>query len=268
MAALLYDIVPMSFVFAAKMLKGDVPMATVIDSEDQKKLVAHTAIDTLIAEGLIHSGMKIGLGTGSTVMPAVKHLAEYIEKGAIKDIAAVPTSFQTSIACEQFNIPIFSLSSGRINGTLDLTIDGADEIDVKKNLIKGGGAALLREKIIAYNSNLFVVIADESKRVKTLGVHFPLPIEIIPEARLSIMKSLASYGVSMIIRDGIRKKGPVITDNGNFIMDITWPANAKINPIKLESELNAVPGIIENGFFTQKTPRVFLSNADGIVEQF
>ena len=167
-----------------------------------------------------------------------------------------------------FNIPIFSLSSGRINGALDLTIDGADEIDAKKNLIKGGGAALLREKIIAYNSKLFVVIGDETKSVKMLGVHFPLPIEIVPEARLSIMKKLEGYGVSMIIRDGIRKKGPVITDNGNFIMDIKWPPNAKINPVKLESELNAIPGIIENGFFTQKPPRVFLSNSNGIVEEF
>lgn len=243
-------------------------MSKTISSEDQKILVAHTAIDKLIAEGLIHSGMKIGLGTGSTAMPAVKRLAEYIAKGTLKDIAAVPTSFQTSIACEEFNIPIFSLSSGRINGSLDLTIDGADEIDTKKNLIKGGGAALLREKIIAYNSAVFVVIADESKSVKTLGVNFPLPIEIVPEARLSIMKKLEAYGVSMIIRDGVRKKGPVITDNGNFIMDIKWSAHEKINPVKLESELNAIPGIIENGFFTQKTPRVFLSRASGIVEEF
>ena len=243
-------------------------MSNTISVEDQKILVARTAIDKLISEGLIYSGMKIGLGTGSTAMPAVKRLAEYIAKGKLKNIAAVPTSFQTSIACEEFNIPIFSLSSGRINGSLDLTIDGADEIDSKKNLTKGGGAALLREKIIAYNSELFVVIGDETKSVKTLGVNFPLPIEIVPEARLSIMKKLESYGVSMIIRDGIRKKGPVITDNGNFIMDIKWPANAKINPVKLESELNAIPGIFENGFFTQKPPRVFLSHSNGTVEEF
>lgn len=242
-------------------------MNNTMSIEDQKVLVAHTAIDTLIAEGVIHSGMKIGLGTGSTAMPAVKRLAEYIAKGTLKDIAAVPTSFQTSIACEELNIPIFSLSSGRINGALDVTIDGADEIDGKRNLIKGGGAALLKEKIIAYNSNLFAVIGDETKRVKNLGVAFPLPIEIVPEARLSIMKKLEVYGVSMILRDGVRKKGPVITDNGNFILDITWPANAKINPGKLEAELNAIPGVVENGFFTQKMPRVFLSNSNGIVEE-
>ena len=225
--------------------------------DDRKTLVAHAAIDTLIAEGAIHSGMKIGLGTGSTALPAVKRLAEYIAKGTLKDIAAVPTSFQTSIACEEFNIPIFSLSSGRINGSLELTIDGADEIDAKKNLTKGGGAALLQ----------IIVIADETKCVKTLGISFPLPIEIAPEARLSIMKRLEIYGVSMILRDGVRKKGPVITDNGNFILDITWPAHTKINPVKLESELNAIPGVIENGFFTQKKPRIFLSTESGSVTE-
>ena len=144
-------------------------MSNTISVEDQKILVAHTAIDKLISEGVIHSGMKIGLGTGSTAMPAVKRLAEYIAKEKLKNIVAVPTSFQTSIACEAFNIPIFSLSSGRISGSLDLTIDGADEIDPKKNLIKGGGAALLREKIIAYNSEQFVIIHSQSKLYRKLG---------------------------------------------------------------------------------------------------
>ncbi|MEL3905463.1 MAG: ribose-5-phosphate isomerase RpiA [Treponema sp.] len=242
-------------------------MTNTMASDDQKILVARTAIDTLISEGLIYSGMKIGLGTGSTAMPAVKRLAEHLAQGTLTNIAAVPTSFQTSIACEEFNIPIFSLSSGRINGHLDLTIDGADEIDSKKNLVKGGGAALLREKIIAYNSTHFIIIAEETKNVKTLGVRFPLPIEIVPDARLSIMKKLETYGVSMILRDGVRKKGPVITDNGNFILDVTWPQNEKINPAKLEGELNAIPGVVENGFFTQKTPRIFLSTSAGTIRE-
>lgn len=243
-------------------------MSNTISVEDQKILAAQTAIDRLISEGLIHSGMKIGLGTGSTAVHAVKRLAEYIAKGVLKDIAAVATSFQTSIICEECNIPLFSLSSRRINGCLDLTIDGADEIDAKKNLIKGGGAALLREKIVAYNSNLFVIIGDETKSVNTLGIRFPLPIEIVPEARLSIIKKLEeTYGVSTIIRDGVRKKGPVITDNGNFIVDVKWPANEKVDPVKLESELNAIPGVIENGFFTQKTPRVFLGRSNSAVEE-
>ncbi|MGP1455170.1 MAG: ribose-5-phosphate isomerase RpiA [Treponema sp.] len=242
-------------------------MSNTLSSDEQKKRVAQTAIDTLIGEKLIHSDMKIGLGTGSTALPAVKRLADYIANGTLQNIAAVPTSFQTSIACEELGIPIFSLSSGKINGHVELTIDGADEIDPKKNLIKGGGAALLREKIIAYNSDVFVVISDESKGVKMLGEHFPVPVEIVPEARLSIMHRLAQYGVSMVLREGVRKKGPVVTDNGNFILDIKWPAHEKINPVKWEQELNTIPGVIENGFFTQKTPRVFMCTTEGVVHE-
>ena len=108
-------------------------MSNTLSIDEQKKRVAQTAIDTLIGEKLIHSNMKIGLGTGSTAMPAVKRLADYIANGTLQNIAAVPTSFQTSIACEELGIPIFSLSSGKINGRVELTIDGADEIDPKKN---------------------------------------------------------------------------------------------------------------------------------------
>lgn len=242
-------------------------MSKIISTDEQKILVANHAVDTLVKEGVLRSGMKIGLGTGSTAMPAVKRLAEYIENGTLKDIAAVPTSFQTSLACEDYRIPVFSLTSARINGSLDLTIDGADEVDEDRYLVKGGGAALLKEKIIAYNSSYFVVIGDATKSVKQLGISFPLPIEIVPEARVSIIKRLESYGVAIVLRDGIRKKGPVITDNGNFILDITWPAGAAVNPAALEYELNTIPGVIENGFFTQKQPRVFLSTEDGSVKE-
>lgn len=117
-----------------------------ISKDGQKILAATTAIDSLIKEGKIFSGMKIGLGTGSTAMPAVKRLAQRIEDGTLKDIKAVATSFQTTLACEELGIPVYTLNDRAINGTLDLAIDGADEIDPDNNLIKGGGAALLREK--------------------------------------------------------------------------------------------------------------------------
>ncbi|MGP1576419.1 MAG: ribose-5-phosphate isomerase RpiA [Treponema sp.] len=243
-------------------------MSNVLSQDEQKTAVARAAVDTLIQEGYIYSGMKIGLGTGSTALPAVERLAEYSKNSTLHDIAAVPTSFQTAIACEKYGIPVYSLSAQRINGSLDLTIDGADEIDTNKNLIKGGGAALLREKIIAYNSTHFIVIGDHTKSVQKLGCAFPLPIEIVPEARVSIMNRLAQYGVSVTLREGIRKKGPVITDNGNFILDILWNAQADIQPRILEQELNTIPGVIENGFFTLKTPRVFLSEPDGTIRNF
>ena len=134
-----------------------------LSQNEQKVLVATTAIDTLFEKGLIFSGMKIGLGTGSTAMPAVKRLAELIQEGKIQNVKAVATSFQTTLACEELKIPVFSLSSSEIGGKLDLAIDGADEISADNHLIKGGGAAHLKEKLVEYNAEKLVIIADESK---------------------------------------------------------------------------------------------------------
>ena len=136
---------------------------------EQKELVAATAIDTLIKNKKIFSGMKIGLGTGSTAVPAVKHLAKRIADGTLKDIKAVVTSFGTQNLCEELEIPVYSMNDKIIGGHLDLAIDGADEVDPDNNVIKGGGAALLREKIVAYNSDQFVIVADSTKVVDSVG---------------------------------------------------------------------------------------------------
>ena len=124
---------------------------------EQKVLVANTAIDTLIEKGKIFSGMKIGLGTGSTAMPAVKRLADHINNGELKDIKAVVTSFQTQNACQDYGIPVYSLNDKIIGGELDLSIDGADEVTPDCFCIKGGGAAHVREKLVEYNSKIFLV---------------------------------------------------------------------------------------------------------------
>ena len=129
-----------------------------LSQSEQKVLVATTAIDRLFEKGLIFSGMKIGLGTGSTAMPAVKRLAEHIQNGKVKDVKAVVTSFQTAVACQELGIPVYTLNDKIIGGQLDLAIDGADEVDDDCNCIKGGGAAHLREKLVEYNSKIFVVI--------------------------------------------------------------------------------------------------------------
>ena len=238
-----------------------------MDTSELKKKIAYHAIDTLFSEGKIFDGMKIGLGTGSTAMPAVHRLAQLLSSGKLKKIYAVPTSFQTSIECEKLGIPIYSLSSQQIGGSLDLAIDGADEIDPYKNLIKGGGAALLREKIIAYNSKEFIVIADERKKVKSMGKGFALPIEIIPEARLSITRILEAQGIKVALREGVKKMGPVVTDNGNFIIDARWPEAADVDPKILEESLNKITGVVENGFFTKKKPLIFIADKNGSVER-
>ena len=195
-----------------------------ITKDEQKVLAATTAVDTLIKEGKIFSGMKIGLGTGSTAMPAVKRLAERIADGTLKDVKAVVTSFQTQLACEGFGIPVYTLNDKCIGGHLDLSIDGADEIDQKNNLIKGGGAAHLREKLVEYNSSFLAIVADSSKDVQSLGTKFPLPVEVISDARVPVIKELEKLGASCVLREGVKKAGPVITDNGNMILDCTWKA--------------------------------------------
>lgn len=241
-----------------------------LSQSEQKVLVATTAIDRLFEKGLIFSGMKIGLGTGSTAMPAVKRLAELIDEGKIKDVKAVATSFQTTLACEELKIPVFSLSSSEIGGKLDLAIDGADEISAENHLIKGGGAAHLKEKLVEYNAEKLVIIADESKAVEDLGTVFPLPVEVIPEARLSVMQSLEVLGAKCKIREGVKKAGPVVTDNGNLIIDCLWDkidGKSPVNPMLLEDEINKIVGVVENGFFTKKLPLVFIGKSDGTVEE-
>lgn len=235
--------------------------------EDQKKLVAIHALDDLVAQKILRSGMKVGLGTGSTAMPAVHRLAQLLSEGKLSGIRAVSTSFQTTIACEELGIPVFSLNSREIGGYLDLVIDGADEVDPENNLIKGGGAALLLEKIVAYNAERFVVLADESKAVRDLGTRFPLPVEVIPEARISVTEKLFRLGATAAVRYGVKKAGPVITDNGNIILDCLWVPNAKVDPRKMEIAINEIVGVVENGFFTKIRPTVYLAHADGTVER-
>lgn len=235
-----------------------------LNQDEQKVLVANTAIDTLIAEKKIFSGMKIGLGTGSTALPAVKRLADRIADGTLTDIEAVPTSFQTANYCQDLDIPVYSLNHRSIGGHLDLTIDGADAIDPQNNLIKGGGAALLREKIVAYNSTNYAIVADASKIVPDVGTKFPLPVEIVAEARQSIITALERMGATCILREGVRKCGPVITDCGNQILDCLW--RHPVDPAEMEDTINGIPGVVETGFFTKKRPVVFYSTQDGRVE--
>ncbi len=232
---------------------------------EQKELVASTAVDTLINEGEIFSGMKIGLGTGSTAIPAVKHLAKRINDGTLKDIKAVVTSFGTQNLCEELNIPVYSMNDKVIGGHLDLAIDGADEVDPDNNVIKGGGAALLREKIVAYNSTLFVIVADSTKIVDSLGTKFPLPVEIVGEARVPVEKALNSIGAECVLREGIRKCGPVITDNGNQILDILW--KSPVNPAEMEDKINSIVGVVENGFFTKNKPVVFTFDGSKVIKR-
>lgn len=235
-----------------------------LEQSEQKTLAARTAVETLVKDGTIASGMKLGLGTGSTALPAVRRLAEFINDGTLANIKACVTSFQTENVCHDLGIAVYSINDREIGGSLDVAIDGADEVDPFCNLIKGGGAALLREKIVAYNAARFVVVADSTKDVKTLGTKFPLPVEIIVEARVPVANALAKLGARCVLREGVRKAGPVITDNGNQILDCLW--ETPVNPAEMEDEINKIPGVVETGFFTKNKPLVFIARADGSVE--
>lgn len=230
-----------------------------MDQKEMKELVGRSAV-----EKLVKSGMKLGLGTGSTAMPAVRRLGALMRDGVLKDIKAVPTSFQTVIECEKWGIPLYTLNSAEIGGELDLTIDGADEIDPANNCTKGGGGALLVEKIVAYNSRRFAVVADETKVVQALGLAFPVPIEVIPEARLPVARELQKLGAEVALREAVRKAGPVITEHANLLLDIRF--KEKIDPAALEAEIARIPGVVETGFFTRNRPIVFIGHADGRVE--
>jgi ribose 5-phosphate isomerase A len=229
---------------------------------DQLKL--KEAAGRAAAEALVKSGIKLGLGTGSTAIHVIRRVGELIAEGKLSAILAVPTSFQSSIECEKWGIPLYTLNSKEIEGRLDLTIDGADEIDPENCLIKGGGGALLIEKITAYASAAYAIVADESKLVKNLGTAFPVPIEVIPEARITASAALEKLGAMVTLREAVRKAGPVITEHGNLLLDIRFPS--PVEAAALEAELNTIPGVVENGFFTRIRPVVYIARSDGKIE--
>ncbi len=221
-----------------------------------KALAAGRAVDEFVRDG-----MRLGLGSGSTSMEVVRIVGEKIAAGALKGIRAVATSFQTEIACQEWKIPLYTLNSPEIGGSLDLAIDGADEVDEGLRLTKGGGAALLPEKIVAYAAERFVVVVDEGKLVKHLGLAFPVPVELVPMARLSVAKALRALGAEPTLRVGSGKAGPIVTDHGNIILDIRF--SSPQDPERLEAEIGAIPGVVETGFFTRVKPEVVVAYADG-----
>jgi ribose 5-phosphate isomerase A len=231
-----------------------------MDQVELKERAAFAAVDALVK-----SGMKLGLGTGSTAIHAVRRVGALLGEGKLKNIRAVPTSFQTLIECERLGIPLYTLNSKDIEGKLDLTIDGADEIDAENRCIKGGGGALLVEKITAYASAAWALVLDESKLVDNLGLRFPVPIEVVQEARVPVTLAVEALGAEVSLREALRKAGPVITEHGNFILDTRF--KSPLSPEAMEEELNAIPGVVENGFFTRIRPVIFIVHADGTVQE-
>jgi len=193
------------------------------------------------AADLVKNGMVIGLGTGSTVFFAMERLQERISAGL--EIGGVPTSYQTAIRAREYGIPLTTLDEHPV---LDLAIDGADQVDPQFRLIKGRGAAQTREKCVAAAAQQFVVVVDNSKLAPCLNA--PVPVEVLPFALSPVMAHLKTMGGKPVVREGLRKDGPVITDNGNFEIDCTFTVIN--NPEELEAAIAGIPGVIESGLFT------------------
>lgn len=196
------------------------------------------------AAALVKSGTIVGLGTGSTTAYAIEYIGERLKSGEIKDIVGVPTSFQAEVLAKQYGIPLTTLDA---IDHIDIAIDGADEVDPQKNLIKGGGAAHTREKVVDYLANQFVVVVDAGKMVDKLGSTFAVPVEVIPMAITPVMNAIAKMGGKAELRMGIKKAGPVITDQGNMVVDVRFDDIP--DPVNLEKTLNNIPGVLENGIF-------------------
>jgi ribose 5-phosphate isomerase A len=229
--------------------------------EEVKRLVGRTAVDQLV-----RSGMRVGMGTGSTAVWAVRRIGELLAEGSLRDIVGVSTSTQAETECHELGIPLRSLNDPDVRGKLDLTIDGADEVDRELRLTKGGGGALLLEKVVAYNSETVAIVTDSSKLVPRLGDTFAIPCEVSAMARVPVTRALEALGGEVRIREADRKMGFVITDNGNMLLDVRFPE--PFDPRDMEAELLRIPGLLENGLFTRLRPLVFVASEDGVVRRY
>ncbi len=206
----------------------------------------------------VKDGMVVGLGTGSTAKYAIEKIGERIGEENL-DIVGIPTSIETEERAKKAGIELTDLSDAN---QIDLTIDGADEVDPNKNLIKGGGGALLREKIIAYNSKRYIVVVDPSKMVDVLGETFDLPLEILPYWKEGIADCVREIGCQPSLRTSDDRTYE--TDNGNYILDCHFKSIE--NPKELSNDLNEIPGVLENGLFLDIADKIIIGKEKGFEE--
>lgn len=215
-----------------------------------KKMAGEKALE------YVEDGMVLGLGTGSTVEYTLKKLGEMVKDGL--KIKGIPTSMHTRKIAKECSIPLTTLEE---NPEVDLTIDGADEVDSELNLIKGGGGALAREKIIAFHSKKEIIVIDDSKIVKALGVDFPLPVEVLKFGWSSTKKVLEDFGCTVELRKIV--DDPYLSDNSNYILDCDF--ERILEPEQLEKDINGIPGVVENGLFIGLVDEVIVGSKQGIM---
>jgi ribose 5-phosphate isomerase A len=216
---------------------------------NEKKRAALKAVEW------VKDGMVLGLGTGSTAYYAIEAIGDLVKEG--HDLVGVPTSKNTEDLARGLGIPLASLES--VDG-IDLTIDGADEVDPKLRLIKGMGGALLKEKIVASVSDTEIIAVDDTKLVDVLGTKSPLPVEVIPFGHKRSGEAIERLGCKARLRGG---SDPFVTDSGNYIYDCKFVRIE--NPEDLERRLNLIPGVVENGLFIGMATRVAIGTEDGVI---
>ena len=226
------------------------------DLQDRmKQAVAEAAVEQ------IRDGMVLGLGSGSTAALMIQALGAKLRRGELNDIVGVTTSFQGEVLAAELGIPLKSLNA---IDRIDLAIDGADEVDPSFQLIKGGGACHVQEKLVARRADRFVVVVDSTKLVDTLNLGFLLPVEVLPGAWRQVQGQLKEMGAEAQLRMAVRKAGPVVTDQGNVVLDAKFVGGIA-NPAALEKEINNLPGVLENGLFVDITDQVLVGEiVDGV----
>jgi len=257
---------------AIKRSASKISMATAVSQDELKKQVGYKAVDDYVK-----SGMVIGLGTGSTAAFAVERVGEKLKSGELKDIIAIPTSVRTKEQAEALGIPLTTLGTPESRfSKLDVAIDGADAVDPALNLIKGGGGALFREKIVEECAEKFIVIVDDSKLCDGLGPSFALPVEIAPFCWEHTMRAISELpslkGGKPRLRLGssannqVDGDDPAVTDNGLYIVDIFFDEPIA-DPPKAAAELKATCGVFEHGLFCGMTTAVIIAGKDGISQK-
>ena len=207
----------------------------------------------------VKDGFIVGLGSGSTAAFAIRALGERIKKEKISTMG-IPTSYQAFLLAVECGIPITTLDEHPV---IDVTIDGADQLTPELYLIKGGGAAMAREKIVASATKLNIIIADQPKKVKLLGENNQfVPVEVLPFALPIVKETIVAMGGKPVVREGKGKLGPTITDNGNAIIDVYF--GEIVNPAELAVKVKMVPGVVETGFFINLTDIVYLGSVDKV----
>nr|CAH7769765.1 unnamed protein product [Callosobruchus chinensis] len=228
--------------------------------QNAKKAAAYVAVDNHVKTDYI-----VGIGSGSTVIFAVERLAERVRRENLK-VKCIPTSFQARQLIIDHQLTLTDLD---VDPVLDVCIDGADEVDSNMTLIKGGGGCLLQEKIVASNAKKLIIVADYTKDSEKLGDQYKkgIPIEVVPIAYVPIMNKIKErYGGSIELRMAVKKAGPVVTDNGNFVLDWT-NFNQDSDWEKVNLELLLIPGLMETGLFIKMASKAYFGLKDGSVKQ-